>query len=102
MESLARVFVEVYGCSSNQADFEIAQGLLKEAGHTLVGDPALADASVILSCTVKTPTQRKVAKRIRQLSDLKKGLVVAGTQTYCCLYSFHFSLIKHISKNKTS
>jgi MiaB-like tRNA modifying enzyme len=33
---------------------------------------------VVLSCTVKTPTQRKIEKRIRQLHRLGRPLVVAG------------------------
>ncbi len=75
---MARIHVEVYGCSANQADFEMVQGLLCGAGHTLVGEPESADASVVLTCTVKTPTERKIVKRIRRLSDLGGPLVVAG------------------------
>ncbi len=75
---MARIHVEVYGCSANQADFEMVQGLLCGAGHTLVEEPEAADASVVLTCTVKTPTERKIVKRIRRLSDLGGPLVVAG------------------------
>jgi MiaB-like tRNA modifying enzyme len=75
---LARVYVEAYGCSANLADSEMVQGLLTEAGHTIIGEPGSADASVVLSCTVKTPTQRKIEKRIRQLHQLGRPLVVAG------------------------
>jgi len=78
VESLARIYVEAYGCSANLADSEMVQGLLGEAGHTIVEEPENAHASVILSCTVKTPTQNKVAKRIRAISRLEKPLVVAG------------------------
>ena len=75
---MARIHVEVYGCSANQADFEMVQGLLCGAGHTLVGEPEAADAFVVLTCTVKTPTERKIVKRIRRLSDLGGPLIVAG------------------------
>ena len=75
---MARVYVETYGCSANLADSEIVQGLLWKAGHTIVGEPESADASVVLSCTVKTPTQRKIEKRIRALILLGRPLVVAG------------------------
>jgi MiaB-like tRNA modifying enzyme len=78
VEGMARIHVEVYGCSANQADSEMVQGLLGEAGHTLVGEPESADASVVLTCTVKTPTERKIVKRIRWLLDLGGPLVVAG------------------------
>ena len=78
VKGMARIHVEVYGCSANQADFEMVQGLLCGAGHTLVGEPEAADASVVLTCTVKTPTERKIVKRIRRLSALGGPLVVAG------------------------
>jgi MiaB-like tRNA modifying enzyme len=75
---LAKVYVEAFGCSANLADSEMVQGLLREAGHTIVVEPESADASVVLSCTVKTPTQRKIEKRIRELHQLEQPLVVAG------------------------
>jgi MiaB-like tRNA modifying enzyme len=73
---LARVNVEVYGCSANQADAEIASGLLTEAGHTLVDDADSADVSVILTCIVKTPTEVKIVRRLEALRG--KRVVVAG------------------------
>ncbi|GAG53519.1 unnamed protein product, partial [marine sediment metagenome] len=78
VQRLARIYVEAFGCSANHADSEMARGLLGEAGHTMVGEPEAADATVILTCTVKTPTERKVLKRIRQLVVLGRPLVVAG------------------------
>lgn len=75
---MARVYVEVFGCSANVADSEIVSGLLIEAGHALAASPEGADASVVLTCIVKTPTERRVVRRLRELSVLKKPLVVAG------------------------
>ncbi len=75
---MAKIYVEAYGCSANLADSEMVQGLLGRAGHTIIGEPGSADASVILSCTVKTPTQRKIEKRIRELHMLGRPLVIAG------------------------
>jgi threonylcarbamoyladenosine tRNA methylthiotransferase CDKAL1 len=73
---VAKVHVEVYGCSSNQADAEIASGLLAEAGHTLVDSTDEADVSVILTCIVKTPTETKIVRRLGELCD--RRVVVAG------------------------
>lgn len=78
MVGLARVYVEAFGCSANLADSEMVSGLLDEAGHTVVGEDEPADASVVLTCTVKTPTQNRVVKRIRELSSSGAPLVVAG------------------------
>jgi MiaB-like tRNA modifying enzyme len=75
---MARVYVEAFGCSANLADSEMIQGLLRRAGHIIAVEPESADASVVLSCTVKTPTQRKMEKRIRELHRLERPLIVAG------------------------
>ena len=71
---MAKVYIEAYGCSANLADSEMVQGLLTRAGHTIIEEPGSADASVVLSCTVKTPTQRKIEKRIRELNLLGRNL----------------------------
>ena len=73
---MARVHVEVYGCSANQADAEIAAGLLVEAGHTLVEKEEDADVLVLLTCIVKTPTEKKTVRRLRSLRG--RRIVVAG------------------------
>jgi len=75
---VAKVYVEVYGCSANVADSEIASGLLGEAGHTPVASPEEADAHIVLTCIVKTPTELKMVKRLKKLAALGRPLVVAG------------------------
>ncbi|MCW4048304.1 MAG: tRNA (N(6)-L-threonylcarbamoyladenosine(37)-C(2))-methylthiotransferase [Candidatus Bathyarchaeota archaeon] len=72
------VYVKVYGCSSNTADAEIAKGLLSEQGHRLVQSPKDADINIIMSCIVKTPTEVKITKLLRQLEASGKPLIVAG------------------------
>ena len=85
MESwhIARVYVEAYGCSANLADSEIVQGLLGKAGHTIVWEPGSADASVVLSCTVKTPTQKKIEKRSYQKKLILTQAGVHLFPTHC-------------------
>jgi len=75
---LARVYVEAFGCSANMADAEIVSGLLREAGHIHVAAPEEADINIILTCIVKTPTEIKMVKRLRDLAALRKHLIVAG------------------------
>lgn len=75
---MAKVYVEVFGCSANVADSEIASGLLREAGHNIVARPGEADVHVVLTCVVKTPTERKVIRRLRELSAGGRPLVVAS------------------------
>jgi MiaB-like tRNA modifying enzyme len=75
---MARVYIEVYGCSANMADSEIALGILGEAGHIQAPSPDTADVNVVLTCIVKTPSERKMVKRLRELSVKDIPLVVAG------------------------
>ena len=90
--NLTKVHVEVYGCSANQADAEIASGLLVEAGHTLVNVPVNAEVSVILTCVVKTPTERKIVRRLNELRG--KRIVVAG-----CMGKAQMSLLEEAAPN---
>jgi len=62
--------VITYGCATNQADSEIILGLLREQG---LGDE---DIVVVNTCTVKSPTENKIQKRLGQLRG--KKVVVAG------------------------
>ena len=91
---LAKVFVEVFGCSANQADAEIASGLLIDAGHTVLDDPKGAESVVILTCTVKTPTENRVLKRIREIYATGVPLVVAG-----CMPKVQRRLIEGVAPN---
>ena len=70
--------MEAYGCSANIAEAEMTRGLLREAGYTLADSPENADLNIVVTCTVKTPTQNKIIKRIKKLSASSKPLVVAG------------------------
>jgi MiaB-like tRNA modifying enzyme len=76
--SLTRVYVEVYGCTMNMADYEIALGLLREAGYMIVDAPEKAETSMIFTCIVKTPTERRMLRRIRELRGMGRPLIIAG------------------------
>ncbi|HHQ45187.1 MAG TPA: tRNA (N(6)-L-threonylcarbamoyladenosine(37)-C(2))-methylthiotransferase [Candidatus Altiarchaeales archaeon] len=70
------VKVETYGCSLNQADSEVIAGILAEAGHEIVDEKP--DLIVVNTCTVKTPTERKIKKRLRRLAGEHALVLVAG------------------------
>ena len=89
---MARIYVEAFGCSANKADSEIASGLLREAGHTHVASPEEADANIVLTCIVKTPTEIKMVKRLRDLAALRKPLIVAG-----CMPKAEKQLVKEVA-----
>jgi MiaB-like tRNA modifying enzyme len=73
-----KIFAEVYGCSGNISDFEIALGLLKKEGYEIVDDVNDSDLNIIFTCIVKTPTADRMIYRIKELTKLKKPLIVAG------------------------
>ena len=75
---MARVYIESYGCSLNLSEGEAMAGLLLERGHVPVDSPAEADCLVVNMCSVKTPTERKIVRRVRELAGAGKPLIVAG------------------------
>jgi len=68
--------LETYGCAMNQADSEIICGLLERHGHRRVKEKG--EIVVINTCTVKTPTENKIRKKLRELAAKKRRVVVAG------------------------
>ena len=89
-----KVYIESYGCAMNMADGQLMAELLAEAGHTLVEAPEEADVIVINTCTVRADTERRMVKRISELMQLGRKLVVAG-----CMASAQPGLIHKISQN---
>ena len=75
---MAKVYSEVYGCSSNAADSEIGLGLLKDEGFEFADSAEGADIIVVFTCTVKSPTVNRMIHRIQKFTKLGKPLVIAG------------------------
>ncbi len=75
---MPNIFVKSYGCSANTADAEIAKGALVQEGYTLVDAPEDADLNIIVTCVVKTPTEQKVSRELKELEASGKPLIVAG------------------------
>ena len=75
---MPKIHLKSYGCSANLADAEIAKGQLTQEGHQFVDTPEEADINIIVTCVVKTPTEQKVSKELRQLEASGKPLIVAG------------------------
>lgn len=75
---MTSICVISYGCSANTADAEIIKGILKEKGFKNSVSPESSDLNIILTCIVKTPTERKMTKKIKELVKSGKPLIVAG------------------------
>ena len=70
--------MKTFGCSHNHSDSEFMAGQLQAYGYRLEPDPALADAWVVNTCTVKNPSQSAMNTVIRDGRALNKALVIAG------------------------
>src|SRR3989338_4120919 len=66
------------GCSANQADSEIMQGILKENGYSFSSREDDADIVVFNSCTVKGPTLSFFRKKMKELEGKNKKITVTG------------------------
>jgi MiaB-like tRNA modifying enzyme len=91
---MVKIYAEVFGCSSNLADYEIALGLLKEAGFEFTKDQKKSDLNLIFTCTVKIPTVNRMIYRLTELTKLKKPLIVAG-----CMPKTDRKIVERINPN---
>lgn len=89
---MGRLYAEIYGCTANTADGEIALGIFKEAGWEIVDKPEESDLILLVTCTVKKPTSDRMLHRIRTLKTHRKTMVVAG-----CMASGEGDKVKRIA-----
>lgn len=75
---MGKVYAEIYGCTANVADGEIALGILKDSEWVVVDNPEDADVILLVTCTVKKPTGDRMLHRINCLKKYGKKMVVAG------------------------
>ena len=77
---MAKVVIETYGCTLNQADSRIMGRILKENGYEVEYGKyeENADYLIVNTCTVKSPTENKIIYRLSKLKGLGKKLIVAG------------------------
>ncbi len=54
------VCIKTYGCTLNNADSDIMEGILAANGINVIDDMDKADVVVLNTCTVKMPTEQKI------------------------------------------
>ena len=89
---MTKIYGEVYGCSSNRADYQIILGLLKEARFEITDNIKKSDLNFLVTCSVKKPTEHRMIHRIRELTKINKPLIVAG-----CLPKVEKEIIEKIN-----
>lgn len=85
-------YIETFGCSINQADSETMAGVLVANGLVKVDDVKDADVVIENTCTVKTPTHNNFGRRVKELSELNKPIIITG-----CIPSVDASKFKEFS-----
>jgi len=92
---MKKLYMETFGCWLNKADSLIMKQILEEKGYTPVSSPDRADVILLNTCAVRADTERKIVRRLKELSrlvDKGKVLVVAG-----CLASARPGLVKSVA-----
>lgn len=87
-------WIEGYGCSASFSDMEMIAGKLQHDGFILADSAESADFNLIVTCSVKMPTEHKMSDRIKFLSNLNKPLIIAG-----CLPAADESMITSLNPN---
>ena len=88
-----KIHFETFGCTSNVADTMRLRAVLKKNGHAIVAEDE-ADLVVVNTCTVAKRTELNVTKRLKELKENGKEVVVAG-----CMTSAQPELVKSILGN---
>ncbi|NJE26861.1 tRNA (N(6)-L-threonylcarbamoyladenosine(37)-C(2))-methylthiotransferase [Thermococcus sp. MV5] len=81
-----RVYLETYGCTRNKADAEMIEALLLRANHEIV-DLDSAEYAIVNTCAVKDPTEKHMVKRIKELLDGGKKVIVTGCLPHINLHA---------------
>ncbi|MBE8540612.1 tRNA (N(6)-L-threonylcarbamoyladenosine(37)-C(2))-methylthiotransferase [Geoglobus acetivorans] len=72
-----RIYIETYGCTTNQADSDLIRGILSEK-YEIVDTDAKADIVVVNTCGVIGYTERKIIRRITELKRSGKRVISTG------------------------
>ena len=73
-----RIYIETYGCTSNNGDSAKMKYMLIHAGHDVVDNIDHAELTVLNTCTVTQTTENKILKRINNLAEDGMKIAVAG------------------------
>jgi threonylcarbamoyladenosine tRNA methylthiotransferase CDKAL1 len=92
-----RVYVESYGCAQNRGEGSAIARALALEGHEVVPAPDGAEVGVLVTCAVIGPTEARMARRWRALSDRVPRLVVTG-----CLVPLRTSILEGPARERTT
>ena len=70
------VYFHTFGCKANQYDTERVRQAFEASGAGFVDDPALADLTVINSCTVTSESEVKLRRYVRHVAKCGPGQTI--------------------------
>ena len=70
------IYIETYGCSSNQADSQIMINLLEKGGYKVTDDETDADYLIMNTCAVKHKTEEKIMSFLTDLNRDGKTIII--------------------------
>jgi len=71
LPSLARVYLETYGCQMNIADSQTVTAILRRAGYTTTNNASEADIILLNTCAIREHAEERVLGRLSDLARLK-------------------------------
>jgi threonylcarbamoyladenosine tRNA methylthiotransferase CDKAL1 len=72
------IYLRVWGCSHNVSDKEYMAGILQDYGYALVDTDEDADLAILVSCTVKNPSEGHFLTYMEKLQSKGVKVVAAG------------------------
>ncbi len=88
-----KIRLETFGCTANVGDTMKLRAILRKDGHAIVAEGE-ADVVIVNTCTVAKRTELNVIKRLKELREEGKEVVVAG-----CMAAAQPDLVKSILGN---
>ncbi len=88
------VYIEYYGCTYNEGDAALLAEVLSSNGCIIITENSKIDEAeviIIITCVVIDKTERKMLKRIKELSETERKVLVTG-----CLPSARGELLKDL------
>ena len=75
---MGRFSIITFGCTLNKSDSAKMQYILQSSNYEFVENPKDAEIVIVNTCTVKTPSENKAIKVIKQLKKEGKLVIVTG------------------------
>ncbi len=86
-----RIYIETFGCTANVGDTMKMRAILRNSCCEIVEEEREADAVIVNTCTVTKRTELNMLKRLQQLKEQGKEVIVAG-----CLAAAQPELVRSI------